>query len=62
VGVTDPIKGDSSVGTKATGSVQLQGGQVLKEFNITISEDTFLEPRANFYAYLNSTMLMGGST
>ena len=41
VGVTDPIQGDSSVVTMTTGSVQLQGGQVLKEFNVTIS---FLEP------------------
>ena len=41
VGVTDPIRGDSSVVTMTTGSVQLQGGQVLKEFNVTIS---FLEP------------------
>ena len=44
----------------ATGSVQLQSGQVLKEFNVTISEDAFLEARANFYAYLNSTILVGG--
>jgi len=46
----------------ATGSVQLQGGQVWKEFNVTISKDAFLEARANLYAYLNSTMLMGGGT
>ena len=62
VGVTDPVQGDSSVVTMATGSVQLQGGQVLKEFNVTISEDAFLEPRANFYVYLNSTILVGGGT
>jgi len=61
-GVTDPIRGNSSVVTMATGSVQLQSGQVSKELNVTISEDAFLEPRANFYAYLNSTMLMGGGT
>ena len=53
VGVTDPIQGDSSVVIVATGSVQLK---MWKEFNVTIiSEDAFLEPRANFYAYLNST-------
>ena len=46
----------------ATGSVQLQGGQVWKEFNVTISKDAFLEAQANLYAYLNSTMLMGGGT
>jgi len=49
VRVTDSIQGDSSIVTIATGSVQLQGGQVWKEFNVTISKDVFLEPQANFY-------------
>lgn len=60
VGVTDPIQGDSSVVTMATGAVQLQGGQVSREFSVTISEDAFLESRANFFIYLNSTTLTGG--
>ena len=62
VGVTDPTQGDLSVVTMATGSVQLQGGQVSREFSVTISEDAFLEPRANFHVYLNSTTLIGGGT
>jgi len=49
VRVTDPIQGDSSIVTIATRSVQLQGGLVWKEFNVTISKDAFLEPQANFY-------------
>ena len=62
VGVTDPTQGDPSVVTMATGSVRLQGGQVSTEFRVTISEDAFLEPRANFHVYLNSTTLTGGGT
>jgi len=50
VRVTDPIQGDSSVVTMATGSIQLQGGQVWKEFNVTILKDAFLEPQVNFYS------------
>ena len=61
VGVTDLIQRDSSVVTMATGSVKLKGGQMWKEFNVTIiSEDAFLEPRANFYAYLKSTIAHWG--
>ena len=60
VGVTDPAQGDPSVVTMATGAVQLQGGQVSREFSVTISEDAFLESRANFLVYLNSTTLTGG--
>ncbi len=60
VGVSDPALGDSSPLEMARGSVQLVGGQMLAEFTVAISDDAFLEPRANFYAYINSTSLIGG--
>ncbi len=60
VGTSDPSLGDSSPLEMARGSVQLVGGQTLAEFTVMILEDAFLEPGANFYAYINTTALVGG--
>lgn len=57
LGVTDPALGIPIV---AEGSQRLEGGQERAEFDVTISDELFLEPMANFIAIINDTSLVGG--
>lgn len=59
-GTSDPALGETSQLEMASGSVQLTGGQTLAEFTVEILDDAFLEPRANFYAYITNVSLIGG--
>ena len=59
LGVTEPAQG---MPVAAQGSERLEGGQDRAEFSITISNELFVEPMANFYAFLNATSLIGGGT
>ncbi len=56
-GVSD---GDPEVVTLATGSIQLQGGQSMLEFSVTISNDMFLETGGVFRATITDTNLVDG--
>ena len=60
LGTTDPTMGVTGVATIATGSVQIQGGLILREFSVPISDDAFLETGGQFFVSLTNATLIGG--
>ena len=59
LGVTDPIQGTPIV---TEGPLRLEGGQERAEFDVTITDELFLELMATFIAVINGTTLVGGGT
>lgn len=59
-GVTDPTQVDASTAPVLSGSVQLQGGQTLRDFSVTIDDTTFLETGGQFMATLVNVTIIGG--
>ena len=59
-GVMDPIQVDRSTALILSGSIQLQGGQTVKDFSVTIDDTVFLETGGEFMATLDNVTIVGG--
>ena len=60
LGTTDPSQVNLATALTFTGSVQLQGGQTLRDFSLTVPNSAFLETGGNFMATIDNATLIGG--